>query len=138
LSAVTNLNLNNNQLTSFDGTGLSAADYSHLFGLYLNNNQLTSILLPEFDGVQPYTWTTYALDLTGNPLTTDGLYLLLDSVPVATDQPFPINITGCPADDTVTAGANIVDGATYTAAQVQALLTAKGYSLQVTDGTIAP
>jgi hypothetical protein len=38
LSSLTSLNLNNNQLTSFDGTGLSG-----LNELYLSDNQLTSL-----------------------------------------------------------------------------------------------
>jgi Leucine-rich repeat (LRR) protein len=58
LTALTYLNLENNQLTSFDGTDLSA-----LTTLYLANNQLTS-----FDGTG-LTSLTY-LDLPDNPLTT--------------------------------------------------------------------
>ena len=58
LSALTQLDLDNNQLTSFDGTDLSALTY-----LILNNNQLTS-----FDGTDLTALNT--LSLTGNQLTT--------------------------------------------------------------------
>ena len=58
---VTYLNLQSNQLTSFDGTGLSSLTY-----LGLNTNQLTS-----FDGTDLSSLTT--LDLQNNQLTSfDG------------------------------------------------------------------
>ena len=61
LSSVTSLNLSNNQLTSFDGTGLSSVT-----ALFLHNNQLTS-----FDGTGLSSVTT--LGLTNNQLTSfDG------------------------------------------------------------------
>jgi hypothetical protein len=118
-------------LTSFDGSGLTSLRY-----LILSGNNLTSVLLPDFSGTQPYTWTTYALDLSDNNLSTDAVWLLLDSLPVAVTQPYPINLVGNPCDDTVTAGPNLVAGATYSQAQVEALLTAKGYELQLSGGTL--
>jgi len=61
LSSLTQLQLDNNQLTSFDGTGLSS-----LTNLYLNNNQLTS-----FDGAGLSILTN--LYLNNSQLTTfDG------------------------------------------------------------------
>jgi Leucine-rich repeat (LRR) protein len=58
LSSLTSLNLKNNQLTSFDGTDLSG-----LTILNLMNNQLTS-----FDGTDLSSLTS--LNLRNNPLTT--------------------------------------------------------------------
>jgi hypothetical protein len=58
LSGLTGLNLSDNQLTSFDGTGLSA-----LTDLRLDDNQLTS-----FDGTGLSALTD--LRLNANPLTT--------------------------------------------------------------------
>jgi hypothetical protein len=58
LSSLTDLNLYDNQLTSFDGTGLTS-----LTGLDLNNNQLTS-----FDGTGLSSLTD--LNLEGNLLTS--------------------------------------------------------------------
>lgn len=51
LSSLTYLNLYNNQLTSFDSTGLSS-----LMTLYLNNNQLTVV---NFDGTPLYFGSSY-------------------------------------------------------------------------------
>ena len=131
LSSLTFLDLSYCGLTSFDGSGLPALNY-----LNLSYNNLTSILLPDFSGTQPYNWTTYSIQLSYNNLSTDAVYLLLDSLPVAVDQPFPISLTGNPCDDTATAGPNLVAGATYSQAQVEALLTAKGYELQLSGGTL--
>ena len=66
---LTFFNITNNQLTSFDGTGLSS-----LTGLYLDNNQLTS-----FDGTGLSSLT--GLYLRNNQLTSfdgTGLSLLID------------------------------------------------------------
>ena len=129
---LTSLFLNGNQITSFDGTGLGS-----LTRLFLLGNQLTSVLIPEFTGTQPYTWTTYALNLPNQNLTTDAVYLMLDSILApAADQPYPINLVGNPCD--AGGGPALVEDGVYTQAQVEALLTAKGYSLQLTGGTITP
>ena len=131
LSSLTFLDLSYCGLTSFDGSGLSSLEY-----INISDNNLTSILLPEWSGTQPYTWTTYSVNLYGNSLSTDAVWLLLDSLPVASDQPYPINLNNNPCDDTVTAGPNLVAGATYSQAQVEALLTEKGYELQLSGGTL--
>ncbi len=134
VSALTVLYLNNNQLTSFDGTGVSA-----LTTLDLNNNQLTSVVLPDFTGAQPYTWTTYVLNLSNQQMTTDAVYAMLASIlNPAVDQPYPINLTGNPCDAADGPPPNLVEDGVHTQAEIEALLTAKGYSLQLTDGTITP
>jgi Leucine-rich repeat (LRR) protein len=74
---ITSLNIQNNQLTSFNGTGLSG-----LTELILPNNQLT-----EFDGTGLSGLT--GLDLRFNPLTTFiggdmGLIQVLDFVSITT------------------------------------------------------
>ena len=132
LGALTFLGLNGNQLPSFDGTGLG-----ELSILDLAFNQLTSVLLPDFTGIQPSTWTTYSLDLSNQQMTTDAVYVMLDSIPSpAVDQPYPINLVGNPCD--AGAGPALVEDGIHTQAEIEVLLTTKGYSLQLTGGTIAP
>jgi hypothetical protein len=128
LSLLTALGLSNNQITSFDGTGLSL-----LTALNLSGNQIASILLPEWKGEQPYTWTTYALDLANQQMTTDAVYLMVDSIPQpAIDQPYPIDLTDNPCDG----GTTLVEDGIYTQAQIEALLIAKGYTIILSGGTI--
>jgi Leucine-rich repeat (LRR) protein len=152
LSAVTTVILNNNQFTSIDLTGLSAlftlnlesnlltsfvgTDLSEVANLYLSNNSVSSVLLPSFTGTSYYTSYNYGLDLSNLLMTTDAVWAMLDAIPApAIDQPYPINLTGNPCDG---AGPSLVEDGVHTQAEIEALLTAKGYSLQLTDGTIAP
>ena len=87
LSALTYLGIVNNQLTSFDGTGLSA-----LTSLSLVNNQLTS-----FDGTGLSSLTS--LSLNGNHLTSfDGTGLsILDSLSITNNQLTSFDGTGLSA-----------------------------------------
>jgi Leucine-rich repeat (LRR) protein len=135
LSALQTLHLEYCQLTSFDGTGLSA-----LQTLRIEGNQLTSVLLSSFIGLNVHGWQHFVdLDLSNQQMTTDAVWAMMDSILApAIDQPYPINLTGNPCDAADGAPPNLVEDGVHTQAEIEALLTAKGYSLQLTDGTIAP
>jgi hypothetical protein len=135
LSALYTLSLYGNQLTSFVGTDLGALQTLDVVG-----NQLASVLLPSFIGRNLHGSQHFvALDLSWQLMTTDAVWAMMDSITApAIDQPYPINLTDNPCDAADGAPPNLVEDGVHTQAEIEALLTAKGYSLQLTDGTIAP
>jgi len=136
LTALTSFDCSGNNLTTLDVSGLTALTSFNCSG----NPNLAEVTAVGFAGANPYGTTHYNANFTGCGLTTDAVWSMLDQCANATDNPCFIQLVGNPCDknDGVTTPEAMTDGDTYTESDVQTLLNAKGYSLVLSDATLAP
>ena len=133
---LTSLYCENTGLTTLDVSGLTA-----LTSLYCNNSPaLSEVVALGFEGATTYGSSGYSVNLINCGLTTDAVWSFLNQCAYANDAPSFIKLAGNPCDknDGATTTAMMTAGTSHSEADVETLLTAKGYSLILSDGTLTP
>jgi len=126
---------------AFDTLYLPARQISGTYAtVTLQNNNISQVVGDGFEGFGSFTTSSYyALGLNNCQMTTDAVQAMLQSFGNSLTSDF-INLQGNPCDknDGATTPEAMTDGDTYTESDVQTLLDAKGYSLILSDATLAP
>jgi len=126
---------------AFDTLYLPARQISGTYAtVTVQNNNISQVVGDGFEGFGSFTTSSYyALGLNNCQMTTDAVQAMLQSFGNSLTSDF-INLQGNPCDknDGATTPEAMTDGDTYTESDVQTLLDAKGYSLILSDATLAP
>ena len=129
-----------NDFQAFNSSSLERVVLSGLgVGIVILNNcpNLHTVIADGFAGGIASS-AYYGFDLSNNNLTTDAVYRMLDGMLPAATTPTWIMLYGNPCDAMNGVSPALTTDVEYNQADVQALLTAKGYSLTLTDGVLAP